>query len=53
MTTVTTSRRGDIIDVLVNGRFKGTVTYVEGKGYSDGFTFFTSEHFAVYSVEKR
>jgi hypothetical protein len=53
MNTVTTSRRGNIIDVMVNGRFKGTVTYVEGKGYSDGFEFFSAEHFAVYSVEKR
>ncbi|MEG0207067.1 hypothetical protein [Citrobacter sp.] len=51
--TVTTSRRGNIIDVMVNGKFKGTVTYVEGHGYSDGFQFFTAEHFAVYSVEKR
>lgn len=53
MNTVTTSRRGNIIDVLINGRFKGTVTYVEGMGYSDGFKFFTTEHGAVYSVEKR
>ena len=53
MNNVTTQRRGNIIDVMVNGKFKGTVTYVEGKGYSDGFQFFTAEHFAVYSVEKR
>lgn len=53
MNKVETSRRGNIIDVIVNGRFKGTVTYVEGMGYSDGFTFFPAEAHAVYSVEKR